>query len=422
VSQLLEQYEKILDALRNKSNMDIIMLDYSKAFDKINHSILLFKLRKLGISGNLAKWIGHFLLNRTQRVSINGYLSQPSQVTSGVPQGTILGPILFLIYIADIGDNLTECTLSSYADDSKAHKIINTINDGLELQTELHKLYSWTDTNLMEFNSEKFEVLRIGGNQMLKEEIKYKTPEGDIIKETELAKDLGVYFNNKGHFGDHIKIKSVKAKQMSGYILRTFITRKPEIMLTLLKSLVLPIIEYSCIIWNPHTQQDISQLESVQRNFTCKLDGMQNMDYYQRLVRLKIYSAERRRDRYLIVYVFKIIFRKVPNPGLSYKWSLRRGKVLTIPAVLSSKPSRASTLMHHSFTRRAPRLFNALPKVIRNLPDDTPMDSVKNNIDKYLREITDEPRLPGYYPCNSSASNRVEDQIQATEFLSQNHL
>ena len=78
--------------------------------------------------------------------------------------------------------------------------------------------------------------------------------------------------------------------------------------------------------------------------------------------------------------------------------------------------------MHHSFTHRAPRLFNALPKVLHNVPDDTPMDSVKNKIDKYVRKITDEPRLPGYYPCNSSASNRVEDQIQATEFLSEDHL
>ena len=104
VSQLLEQYERIIEALSNKSNIDIIMLDYSKAFDKINHSILLFKLKKLGISGQIAKWIGNFLLNRTQRVVINGHLSTPSTVISGVPQGTILGPVLFLIYIADIGD------------------------------------------------------------------------------------------------------------------------------------------------------------------------------------------------------------------------------------------------------------------------------------------------------------------------------
>ena len=83
------------------------MLDYSKAFDKINHSILLFKLKKLGISGKVGKWIGNFLLNRTQHVTIDGEISTKSHVKSGVPQGTILGPVLFLIYIADIGDCLT---------------------------------------------------------------------------------------------------------------------------------------------------------------------------------------------------------------------------------------------------------------------------------------------------------------------------
>ena len=119
VSQLLEQYERILDVLASKSNIDIIMLDYAKAFDRINHFILLFKLKDLGISGNIGKWIGQFLMNRNQRVSINGFLSKSSPVISGVPQGTILGPVLFLIYISDIGEKLTNCNISSYADDSK---------------------------------------------------------------------------------------------------------------------------------------------------------------------------------------------------------------------------------------------------------------------------------------------------------------
>ena len=290
VTQLLEQYEEILDALSAQSNIDIIMLDYSKAFDKINHSILLHKLKKLGISGHIGKWIGHFLLNRTQRVSLNGHLSSPSKVISGVPQGTILGPVLFLIYIADIGDNLTKSTLSSYADDSKAHKIIRNSQDGVDLQIDLNKLYDWTSINLMEFNSEKFEALRIGKNEKLKEEIQYTTPEGEYIKATDVVKDLGVHFNNKGTFSDHIQLKSTKARQMTGYILRTFITRDSEIMLTLLRSLIFPILDYSCVVWNPHLQQDKTLLESAQRLLTSKIEGMDSLDYYQRLKALNTYS------------------------------------------------------------------------------------------------------------------------------------
>ena len=421
VSQLLEQYDKILEALAGKHNMDIIMLDYAKAFDKINHSILLFKLKKLGIGGQIGNWIGNFLINRTQRVSVNGHLSTPSTVISGVPQGTILGPVLFLIYIADIGDNLMKSTISSYADDSKVHNIIKTVQDGLDLQIDVETLYSWTTKNLMEFNSTKFEVLKIGDNQNFKDNIVYKTPDGEIIPETKLTTDLGLNFNNKGNFEDHIKIKKSKAKQMSGYILRTFIIRSPQPMLTLYKSLVLPHIEYCCIVWNPHLQKDISLLESVQRYFTCKLDGMEDLDYYQRLKALNIYSTERRRDRYIIMYIFKILFAKVPNPGLSYKWTLRRGKVLTTPPVFTSSASRGATLLHHSFTRRAPRLFNSLPQALRNLPEDTHMDTIKSRLDRFLLDIKDEPRIPGYYPTNSAASNRVEDQILATECLLKDH-
>ena len=309
VSQLLEQYEKILEALASSNNMDIIMLDYAKAFDTINHSILLFKLKKLGISGKIAKWIGNFLINRTQRVAIDGNLSTPSAVKSGVPQGTILGPVLFLVYIADIGDNLKKSSLSSYADDSKVHNIIKQFQDGLDLQIDVETLYNWTTTNLMQFNSTKFEVMKIGNNQHLKETISYKTPEGDLIPETELTEDLGLNFNNKGNFRDHIQIKTSKAKQMSGYILRTFMIRNPQPMLTLFKSLVLPQTEYCCVIWNPHIQKEINLLESVQRNFTCKLEGMEQYDYYQRLKVLNIYSTERRRDRYLLIYIY---YQKLP--------------------------------------------------------------------------------------------------------------
>ena len=410
VSQLVEQYDNILNSLANKHNMDVIMLDYAKAFDTINHSILLHKLKSLSIGGKIGQWISNFLLDRTQKVVINGFQSNPSPVISGVPQGTILGPVLFLIYISDISDNITHSTVSSYADDSKISKEIENVNDGKELQEDTNKLYAWSSHNLMEFNTTKFQVLKIGSNSDLKKNIKYNNPEGDEIPETELTKDLGVYFNSSGDFTDHIKLKTTKAKQIGGYILRTFLTRSPDIMLILLKSLVLPIIDYSSVVWNPHTQQDIATIESVQRNFTSKLEGMSELTYYQRLRILKLYSSERRRDRYMILYIFKIINSKVPNPGISFKWSLRRGKVLTYPSV-TSKASKAATLLHHSFTRRAPRLFNSLPQSLRNIPANTTADTIKARLDTFLQTVTDEPRISGHFPSNSAGSNRVEDQI-----------
>ena len=402
--------------------MDILMLDYAKAFDTINHSILLQKLKNLGISGKVGKWIANFLLNRNQRVAINGFQSNPSKVISGVPQGTILAPVLFLIYIADIADNITHSTVSSYADDSKVSKEIRSEVDGKELQDDTDMLYRWTANNLMQFNTTKFEVLRIGSNNELKQNIKYTDPEGEEIPETDLKKDLGVHFNSSGDFSDHIKLKVSKAKQIAGYIMRTFLSRKPEIMLTLLKSLVLPIIDYCSIVWSPHTQQDIASIESVQRNYTSKLEGMAELNYYNRLKRLKLYSSERRRDRYHILYIFKVIHGKVPNPGISFKWSPRRGKVLTYPSV-RSQSSKAATLLHHSFTRRAPRIFNSLPQSLRNLPANTSADVIKSNLDRFLQSVPDEPRISGHFPTNSASSNRVEDQILVTgmERLHEDH-
>ena len=232
VSQLLEQYENTMDALKDGNNLDVVMLDYAKAFDKINISKLLHKIKSIGIGGQIGKWLGNFLLNRTQRISNEGHLSSESIVLSGVPQGTILGPILFLIYIADIGETLKTSKMSSFADDSKIYAKIQCREDCESLQSDLNQVYKWTTENLMMFNSDKFEVLKVGKKQDLKNS-SYKNPDNKDIPEINVAKDIGVYFNSRGDFSDHINIKFSKAKQMVGYILRAFILRTPTPMMLL---------------------------------------------------------------------------------------------------------------------------------------------------------------------------------------------
>jgi hypothetical protein len=256
----------------------------------------------------------------------------------------------------------------------------------------------------MQFNLTKFELLRIGKKQELKNEIKYKTPDGKDINESENVKDLGVIFNRHGNFEDHMKIKISKCKKVCGMILRTFMSRDTVHMMCLFKALVIPIIDYCSVVWNPHKKKDIKAIEKIQRNFTKRLTNMKDLDYYERLKVLNLYSMERRRERYEILYIFKILNGLVPNIGLNSKYHQRLGRVLIPPPVHKNSSAAAKTMRRNSFRGKAAFLFNALPDSIRNIPLNTPMDSIKRAVDKYLKTVTDEPVLDG---CRRSTDSVV---------------
>ena len=159
LSQLLEQQDEILNMIENGENADMVFLDFAKAFDKCDHGILLQKLKSLGIKGRLGRWIHSFLSDRKQRVVVRGHRAGSSKVVSGVPQGSVLGPILFLAYISDIGNNI-RANMKIYLDDSKAKDKIETEEDVETLQESLDQLYAWGKSNNMKFNGSKFQVLR----------------------------------------------------------------------------------------------------------------------------------------------------------------------------------------------------------------------------------------------------------------------
>ena len=121
-----------MNLLEQGFNVDVVYLDFAKAFDKVDHNILLHKLKSLGINGKTLRWIQSFLEDRVQRVVVNGQLSTPSQVISGVPQGSVLGPLLFLVLIGDIDENIVNSLIASFADDTRATKGIKTETDAAE--------------------------------------------------------------------------------------------------------------------------------------------------------------------------------------------------------------------------------------------------------------------------------------------------
>ena len=415
LSQLLEHQDRVLSILEEGHNVDSIYLDFSKAFDKVDTGILCHKLRRMGISGKLGILIHNFLTNRKQTVLANGIKSVPSDVKSGVPQGTVLGPVLFLILINDIDENI-DSSSSLFADDTRVTRKIDSEDDVEELQKDLDKLYEWQEQNNMLFNGKKFEVMRYGPNTSIKESTSYFTPNlEDIIEEKDSLRDLGIIMSNDGAFSSHVELVCGKVKQKSSWILRTFQSRNTWFMKYMWKTLVQCHIDYCSQLYLPGKPADLERLENLQRCFTKKIPEVKNLDYWQRLKKLKMLSQERRMERYRAIYVWKIIEGMVPNCGLDVTDSDRRGREIAVPHFKGTQ--RIQTLREMSFQVNGARIFNSLPKAIRNLRRLSVVD-FKSKLDEYLQTLPDEPKLPSYIPgvCNqitASPSNSIIDHAKA---------
>ena len=239
LSQLLDHYDKILSILEEGNNVDSIYLDFSKAFDKVDIGILCHKLRRMGISGRLGKLLHNILSGRDQIILANGIKSKASLVKSGVPQGTVLGPILFLVLINDIDKDISdESFISLFADDTRIARKVSSEEDIEALQSDLEKLYNWQADNNMLFNSNKFEILRYGKDQELKNSTLYMTPNcEDIIEEKECLRDLGILMSKDANFSSHAEHVCSQVRKKSGWILRTFHCRNTWFLKLMWKSL-----------------------------------------------------------------------------------------------------------------------------------------------------------------------------------------
>ena len=250
---------------------------------------------------------------------------------SGVPQGTVLGPILFLILINDIDDN-TDSFVSLFADDTRIAREIKSEEDVEDLQTDLENLYSWQESNNMKFNGSKFEVLRYGRNQELKESTSYFTPNfDDIIEEKNNLRDLGIIMSDDATFSSHVESVCSKVRQKSGWIMRTFQSRNTWFLKFMWKTLVQGHVDYCSQLYFPAKSSDMEKIENLQRNFAKKIPEVRHLDYWARLKHLKLLSQERRMERYRIIYVWKILEGLTPNCGIETTHSNRRGREVKIP-------------------------------------------------------------------------------------------
>ena len=271
----------------------------------------------------------------------------------------------------------------------------------------------------MEFNATKFELLRYGRNNDLKDATSYTSNENTPIEEKQMTKDLGVIMSNTGDFKDHIAKITETVRDLSAWILRSFKSRSRTLMLQLWKSIVIPHLDYCSQLWNPHHANAIQQLEDLQKAFIQHINGFRHANYWTTLNKLGLYSLQRRRERYQIIYLWSILESKVPNIINATGSSLittqsepdsRRGRTIHIPLV---KRSRYSTLRYHSLPFHGARLFNAMPSDLRNLTNIS-KDTFKFNLDRTLRDIPDEPLILRYTQFRQAPSNSLIDMINTT--------
>ena len=268
----------------------------------------------------------------------------------------------------------------------------------------------------MEFNSTKFEVIQYGNHESMKSSSNYKSPNGSSIPTKSSLKDLGVMLSDTGSFDVQIQSVIKKVSSMLGWIYRTFKTRHPQPMLTLYKSLVRSPLEYACPLWSPTKASQIAALEAVQRSFTRKivtLCGADRPDYWSRLQILGLQSLQRRRERYLVLYIFKIINELVPNPGIIWSTNPRTGIHAQVQEIKAHASAQVRQLRSSSLSYHGAKTFNCLPIPLCSFMCDNErsptLEAYKRKLDKFLSTVPDQPTVPGL--LRAADSNQLIDQV-----------
>ena len=361
-SQLLEVMEDFTGFLEGKQNFDVIYLDFRKAFDSVPHERLLLKLEAYGITGGILKWIRSFLEGRTQKVKIGNESSSTSQVTSGIPQGSILGPILFTIFINDLPEAINSiCKI--FADDTK---IYNTCKNHVTIQQDLTSLQIWSNKWQLYFNGQKCKCLHHGranpnhtyhfenenGNEAL--------PDG--FEET----DLGVTFTLNLNFDKHINDKVKKANMMLGLIKRNFSFIDKNVFNTLYKSLIRPHLEYAQEVWQPYLKRQSKLIESVQRRATKLIPEIKHLTYEKRLSYLELPTLKYRRLRGDMILTYNIfesgdqeIIKKLLHPRTCMESAQTRGNGRKL-----MKEHCRLNVRRYSYSQRIVNIWNSLPRNI----------------------------------------------------------
>ena len=378
-TNLLEAMELWTKWLDTGSAVDIVYLDFEKAFDKVPHTRLTIKLKAYGIRGSVLQWIEDFLRDRTQQVVVGSGTSSPAAVLSGVPQGSVLGPTLFVIYINELPQIVrSECRM--FADDTKLFNAIGSPEDVSRIQNDLDKLSDWSSKWLIKFNIDKCKTMHCGRSNPRTDFVMNDGNNGKkTLKPTDVEVDLGVVVSSDLKATAHCRAAAKKATRALRLLKMAFNHLTVDNFKPLYSTYVRPHLDYCLQAVGPHMVQDMQLLERTQRRATKLVKGLRALPYPERLLRLQLLSMKDRKLRGDLIETYKIVTEKVDVVASQFfdmqDSSATRGHCLKL---------KRRTAIHHfrnmTFSNRVVGPWNNLPEHVVSAPL---VNAFKKRLDQY---------------------------------------
>ncbi|MBM6549348.1 RNA-directed DNA polymerase, partial [Streptococcus dysgalactiae] len=378
MSNLLLARERWTAAKACGYDTDVIFIDFSKAFDKVPHGRLLTKLRACGIANPLLKWIADFLRGREFAVRVSNSLSAWCDAPSGVPQGSVLGPLLFLVYINDLPEQLNSPCLI-YADDIKLWRTIRSGEDRAALQTDLDQLMEWTTEWTLPVNGEKCSHMHLGHQTT----VNAYHLHGQPLRNSPVERDLGVMTTCTLKTVDHTEKVCTAARRTLGAIRRSFGALSPQAFTALFSSHVRPILEYGGTAAYPCTIGEMEKLERVQRAGTRMVGTLRRLPYVERLRALGLFTQAYRRMRGDLITVRKVL-RGDFGPELQTEFPLRNCNRTRGHSLVIAKQSNLRLRAIFRLSRRAITAWNGLPAAV---VEETSDITFKRRLDEHMENL-----------------------------------
>ncbi len=379
VSNLLSFYSRVVDVVDQREGwVDCVYLDFKKAFDKVPHDRLLWKLKDIGRVGDkLYKWMENYLRERKMQTMVRGKSSSWTEVASGVPQGSVLAPVLFLIFVNDLPEGLSSY-VNMFADDAKLMKRVKKQEDCWALQDDLKNIHKWSTKWNMEFNAEKCKVLEIGKSQY-RPRHDYKLGNVELLK-ADKEKDLGIIIQNNMSPESHVNKLVRESLSLLANIRMTFNYLDENIMKKLITAIIRPRVEYAAVAWSPHMRKHIDKIERIQRAATKMIPGMEDMEYQERLNALNLPTLEQRRKRGQQIQLYKCV-RGMEKIDLESFIERDRGERTRGHIYKLKLPTSKTDLKSKRFPSNAIIKWNNLPAEVVSAPS---VNSFKARYDKFM--------------------------------------